>query len=84
MAEMINSIGVDATKAFQLLAMMIKGASLDQERLVNLASKFLDSDRFSCSSTSINSRCNCFPSGLDCILIYQWSCVLHMSTFPPS
>ena len=45
-AEVIDDIAIDAPKAFQLLAMMVKGASLDQERLSNLASKSLDSDKF--------------------------------------
>ena len=45
-AEIINEIAIDAPKAFQLLAMMVKGADLDQERLSNLASKSLDSDKF--------------------------------------
>ena len=37
MAEIIDDIVIDAPKAFQLLAMMVKGANLDQERLSNLA-----------------------------------------------
>ena len=45
-AEIIDDIAIDAPKAFQLLAMMVKGASLDQERVSNLASKSLDSDKF--------------------------------------
>jgi len=45
-AEIIDDIAIDAPKAFQLLAMMVKGSGLDQERLVNLASKSLDSDKF--------------------------------------
>jgi translation initiation factor 4G len=45
-AEIIDDIAIDAPKAFQLLAMMVKGAGLDQERLANLASKSLDSDKF--------------------------------------
>jgi translation initiation factor 4G len=43
--EIIGDIAINATKAFQLLAMMVKGASLNQERLSNLASKSLDSDK---------------------------------------
>ena len=38
-AEIIDDIAIDAPKAFQLLAMMVKGASLNRERLANLASK---------------------------------------------
>ena len=45
-AEIIDDIAIDTPKAFQLLAMMVKGASLDQERVSNLASKSLDSDKF--------------------------------------
>jgi translation initiation factor 4G len=45
-AEIIDDIAIDAPKAFQLLATMIKGAGLDQERLSNLASKSLDSVKF--------------------------------------
>ena len=45
-AEIIDDIAIDAPKAFYLLAMMVKGANLDQERLSNLASKSLDSDKF--------------------------------------
>ena len=44
--EIIDDIAIDAPKAFHLLAMMIKGASLNQERLSNLASKSSDSDKF--------------------------------------
>ena len=45
-ADIIDDIAIDAPKAFQLLAMIVKGASLDQERLTNLASKSLDSEKF--------------------------------------
>ena len=45
-AEIIDDIAIDAPKAFQLLAMMVKGASLDQERLTKLASKSLDTENF--------------------------------------
>ena len=45
-AEIIDDIAIDAPKALQLLAIMVKGADLDQERLSNLASKSLDSDKF--------------------------------------
>jgi len=41
-----DDIVIDAPKAFQLLATMVKGADLDEERLANLTSKSLDSDRF--------------------------------------
>ena len=45
-AEIIDDIAIDAPKAFRLLAIMVKGASLNQERLTNLALKSLDSDKF--------------------------------------
>ena len=38
MAEVIDNIAIDTPKALQLLAIMVKGAELDQERLLNLAS----------------------------------------------
>ncbi|KAF8967966.1 hypothetical protein BDZ97DRAFT_484089 [Flammula alnicola] len=44
-AELIDDIAIDAPKAFQLFALMIKGASLDEERRSNLASKSMDSDK---------------------------------------
>jgi translation initiation factor 4G len=44
-AELIDDIAIDAPKAFQLFAMMIKGAGLDEARLSNLASKSMDSDK---------------------------------------
>ena len=44
--EIIDDISIDAPNAFQLLVVMVKGASLNQERLTNLASKSLDSDKF--------------------------------------
>jgi translation initiation factor 4G len=44
--EIIDDIAIDAPKAFQLLATMVKGADLDEERLANLTSKSLDSDKF--------------------------------------
>jgi len=44
-AEIIDDIAIDAPKAFQLFAMMIKGAGLDEARRTNLASKSIDSDK---------------------------------------
>lgn len=44
-AEVIDDIAIDAPKAFQLFAIMIKGAKLDEERRTNLASKSVDSDK---------------------------------------
>jgi len=44
-AEMIDDIAIDAPKAFQLFAMMIKGAGMDEVRRTNLASKSIDSDK---------------------------------------
>ena len=43
--EIIDDIAIDAPKALQLLAMMVKGASLKGKQLSNLASKSLDSDK---------------------------------------
>ena len=45
-AEIIDDIAIDAPKAFQLLAIMVKAAGLNQEQLSNLASKSLNSDKF--------------------------------------
>ncbi|KAF8817033.1 hypothetical protein BYT27DRAFT_7075594 [Phlegmacium glaucopus] len=45
-AEIIDDIAIDAPKALQFLAIMVKGADLDQERVSNLASKSMDSDKF--------------------------------------
>ena len=44
-AEIIDDIAIDAPKAFQLFAMMIKGADLDEERRSRIASKSIDSDK---------------------------------------
>ncbi|KAF8161295.1 armadillo-type protein [Crassisporium funariophilum] len=44
-AEIIDDLAIDAPKAFQLFAMMIKGADLDEERRSKLASKSMDSDK---------------------------------------
>ena len=44
-AEIIDDIAIDAPKAFQLFAIMVKGAKLDEERRKNLASKSMDSDK---------------------------------------
>lgn len=44
-AELIDDIAIDAPKAFQLFAMMVKGAGLDETRRTNLASKSIDSDK---------------------------------------
>ena len=46
LTEIIHDVAIDAPKAFQLFAVMVKGADLDQERLSNLASKSEDSDTF--------------------------------------
>jgi translation initiation factor 4G len=43
-AEIIDDIAIDAPKAFQLFAMMIKGADFDEERRSRVASKSIDSD----------------------------------------
>lgn len=44
-AEIIDDIAIDAPKAFQLFALMMKGAKLDEERRSRLASKSMDSDK---------------------------------------
>jgi translation initiation factor 4G len=46
LAEVIIDIATEAPKASQLLAMMVKAASLNRARLSNLASKSLDSVKF--------------------------------------
>lgn len=38
-AEIIEDIAIDAPKAFELFAIMVRGASLDEERRTRLASK---------------------------------------------
>jgi len=44
-AEIIDDIAIDAPKAFQLFAMMIKGAEFNEERRLRVASKSIDSDK---------------------------------------
>ncbi|KAF8891815.1 armadillo-type protein [Infundibulicybe gibba] len=44
-AEIIDDIAIDAPKAFELFAQMVRVAGLDEERRTRLASKSLDSDR---------------------------------------
>ncbi|KAJ3570293.1 hypothetical protein NP233_g4502 [Leucocoprinus birnbaumii] len=44
-AEIIDDIAIDVPKAFQLFAVMVKGAALDGERRSKLASKSMDSDK---------------------------------------
>lgn len=44
-AEIIDDIAIDAPKAFDLLAIMIKGAKLDDERRQRLAGKSMDSEK---------------------------------------
>jgi len=44
-AEIIDDIAIDAPKAFQLFAIMLKGAELDETRRSSIASKSMDSDR---------------------------------------
>ncbi|KXN87473.1 Eukaryotic translation initiation factor 4 gamma [Leucoagaricus sp. SymC.cos] len=41
-AEIIDDVAIDAPKAFQLFAIMVKGAELDEERRSRLASKSMD------------------------------------------
>jgi translation initiation factor 4G len=44
-AELIDDIAIDAPKAFELFATMIKDASLDEERRSRLASKSMDGEK---------------------------------------
>ena len=46
-AEILDDIAIDAPKAFDLFAIMMKGAHLheDEERRTRLASKSMDSDK---------------------------------------
>lgn len=44
-AELLDDIAIDAPKAFQLMAIMMKGAKLDEERRTRVASKSMDSDK---------------------------------------
>ncbi|EPT00387.1 hypothetical protein FOMPIDRAFT_1146531 [Fomitopsis schrenkii] len=44
-AEILDDIAIDAPKAFSLMAIMMKGAQLDEERRTRLASKLEDSDK---------------------------------------
>ena len=44
-AEILDDIAIDAPKAFDLMAIMMKGAGLDKERQERLASKTIDSDK---------------------------------------
>ena len=44
-AESLDDIAIDVPKAFNLMAIMMKGAGLDEERWRRLASKSVDSDK---------------------------------------
>ncbi|KZT72272.1 hypothetical protein DAEQUDRAFT_809168 [Daedalea quercina L-15889] len=44
-AEILDDIAIDAPKAFNLMAIMMKGAQFDEERRTRLASKSTDSDK---------------------------------------
>lgn len=44
-AEIIDDIAIDAPKAFQLFALMVNGAKLDDDRRNRVASKSMDSDK---------------------------------------
>ncbi|TFY60895.1 hypothetical protein EVJ58_g4849 [Rhodofomes roseus] len=44
-AEILDDIVIDAPKALDLMATMMKGAQLDEERRTRLASKSMDSDK---------------------------------------
>ena len=55
-AEIIDDIAIDAPKAYQYLAMMVKAISLNQEQLSNLASKSSNSDKFLALLSSSSSQ----------------------------
>ena len=55
-AEIIDDIAIDAPKAYQYLAMMVKATSLNQEQLSNLASKSSNSDKFLALLSSSSSQ----------------------------
>jgi translation initiation factor 4G len=46
-AELLDDIAIDAPKAFQIMATMMKGAGLDkdEERRTKIAQKSMDSDK---------------------------------------
>lgn len=44
-AELLDDIAIDAPKAFDLMAIMLKGAKLDDERRTRIASKSMDNDK---------------------------------------
>ncbi|THH03389.1 hypothetical protein EW145_g6297 [Phellinidium pouzarii] len=44
-AELIDDVAIDAPKAFDLMAIMLKGGKLDEERRTRVASKSMDSDK---------------------------------------
>lgn len=44
-AEILDDIAIDAPKAFDLMAIIIKGAKLDEERRNRIAEKSMDSDK---------------------------------------
>ncbi|KAI6046364.1 hypothetical protein EDC04DRAFT_2630283, partial [Pisolithus marmoratus] len=47
MVELLDDIAIDAPKAFEYMAVMLKGAGLDkdEERLKRMAEKMMDSDK---------------------------------------
>ena len=44
-AEILDDTAIDAPKAFDLMAIMMKGANLDEERQTRIAAKSMDSDK---------------------------------------
>jgi translation initiation factor 4G len=44
-AEILDDLAIDAPKAFDLMATMMKGANLDEERRIRVARKSADSDK---------------------------------------
>jgi translation initiation factor 4G len=44
-AEILDDIAIDAPKAFDLMAIMMKGADLDEEYQTRIAAKSMDSDK---------------------------------------
>ena len=43
--ELFDDIAIDAPKAFDLMAIMMKGAKLDEERQSRIANKSMDNDK---------------------------------------
>ena len=44
-AELLDDIAIDAPKAFDLMAIMMKGANFDEEQQSRIAGKSMDNDK---------------------------------------